>query len=83
MYYHYIGIVILPEEYYGDVLMEEMHKQRDKERKQSKIKEGEMICKYCGSEWQPWNKFYDMECCKQCHNEGKDIQKIKGEGDET
>jgi len=34
-----------------------------------------MRCKYCGGEWQPWNKFYNMECCKSCHDEGRDMKK--------
>lgn len=34
--------------------------------------EKELICKYCKREWQPWDKFYNMECCVVCHNQRKD-----------
>ena len=31
-----------------------------------------MICKYCESEATMDNKFYVIDCCVECHKEGRD-----------
>ena len=33
-----------------------------------------MKCKYCGCLSSLDNKFYTVECCVECHNNGEDIE---------
>ena len=50
---------------------------RNKRKREKMIdEETGLKCQYCGRKWQPWAKFYNIECCVECHKNGNENEFI-------